>query len=122
MLTPYAPWSMSASSQMNDPRQTRRISIKDIKMEDVPILSQRPSEEEIKTFQEWIRALGRTVGVRWNRPYNRLISNILFDDVQNAFYADINVEDLVKVFVSYPEEHDEIALTEPRLRKKRRLA
>jgi len=91
-------------------------------MEDVPILSQRPSEEEIKTLQEWIWALGRTVGIKWDRAYNRQMANLFFDDVQNAFYADINVEDLIEVFVSYPEEHHEIALTEPRLRKKRRLA
>ena len=123
MFPPYAAWSMSASKQIQGPRQMPRILLNDIKMEDVPILSQRPSESEIQAFQKWIYKMGRKVGIDWPKtPIDCDIAEIFWDDVQQAFYADIDVPDLIDVFLTPPWEYYHIALTEPRLRKKRRLA
>jgi len=93
-------------------------------MEDVPILSTCPSEGEMKTFQKWISDLGHKVGIEWPciEPRHCEIADIFWADVQKAFYADIDVPDLIDVFLTPPWEYYHIALTEPRLRKKRRLA
>jgi len=124
MFHPYAAWSMPASSKIQGPRQMPRILVNDIKKEDVPILSQRPSYGEIQAFQKWITKIGRQVGINWHdmTATDCDIADAFWDDVKQAFYPDIIVPELCEVFTAWPAEYHEISLPEPTLRKKRRLA
>ena len=92
--------NQGCTSKMAQNRVAKTLQINDVKIEDVPVLSKIPTQNEIKIFQKWILKMGKTVGLDFNEvteaDHDRSLEFWL--QIQPAFFADVDIDLLLDIF------------------------